>query len=437
MSVQELFYPNKAPWLNTRVNNQQVDGQLTVVGDAFLQGNVTVSGSETILGPVNLTGPLSCPDVITNIITPTEVPNTKLTIQSNGGSNDYVDIQCNQGLHCSPIKTNSIVNTGDLYIVPSGNTIIGNKLLPVSNNNYDIGDVGNKWANVRAENIVCGNIKSDQSNDPLYIQSNGGTNDFVSVVCADGLKSDKLNSFHTNSNLELTADGTGHIQADKDIIPDGNTPSSGATSLGSFAHPFYYNIGRIVQGLDQVVGPITTNSIGPQATPTPLNLTGYSLGGVDFGLSQVRYHNVKMTDYLSNGILVNTSSTVYAANTKTVVNNYSVISGTLPGFNPTTGLYTLPPNSDGVYGLQIQIIGSFGVLGSSDLIVYIEGGSGTVQVGNTMRMAPDGSSICYGYQSVNLVLSSTGYNNFRIAVYPKSGSFTGTVGFAFGILYNI
>ncbi len=505
MSLQELINNQPKSWLNSRVQNQQVDGNLLVIGNETVQGSMTISGGINITGNVNVSGNVDATVIKTNIISPTHVPNTKLAIQSNGGSNDYVDIQCSQGLQCSPIKTNSIVNTGDIYIVPSGNTIVGNKLLPLSDNSYDIGQPGQRWANVRGENIVCGNIKSDQTNEPLYIQSNGGTNDWVSIVCSDGLKSNKVSAYNTNSNLELSGDGTGYVSSKSDLVLDGgktlktaviqsNNPTDpvyifpnggsndyfaatctdgmksdklsswhsnsdllitadgtgkinldkdtlpsndGTQNLGDFSKKWYRVAGRYLSATDQLEGNLVTNSILPQNTPVALNMSGYTLGGIDFGLSQLRYHNVKMTDYLSNGILVNTSATVFPANTKTVVTNYTLISGTLPGFNTTTGLYTLPVGADGVYGLQIQIIGSFGALGSSDLIVYVEGGSGTVQVGNTMRMAPDGSAVCYGYQGVNLVLTAGGYNNFRIAVYPKTGSFTGTVGFAFGILYNI
>ena len=383
MSVNSLLAPGPKPWCNPVFNN------VVVIGNADVQGNLEVSGSIEITGNFDVAGTLSAADIRTNVITPTLDTLQPLIIQSTTGPKDYVRVECANGIKSD--KVSSYTTNSDLQL--SGN---GTGKVSVTSN------------------LQVNNIKS-VVNDPLYILPNGGINDHVSIVCTDGLKVNKISSYNTNSDLVLEANGSGKISVDDDILP-----KSSGKNIGSFGNPFDFVIASQVQGLTQVIGKMTTNEIGPIATPNPLVMTGYSLGGINFGNSQLRYLKPPtLQSYLSQTVNSTILAQVLTANTKTIISNYTVESGTLAGFDPVTGIFTMPPGEDAYYQftLNCSVIDGVPVPNPLFMNYYFEDPLSGDQINSgAVPLSADGSGFRYISVQFEKPLVTGGYTEVRLSM---------------------
>ncbi len=162
MSLAEIL-DNGAPhpWANLRINDEQIDGDLTVEGSTTHIGPVIYSGNVDITG--NLTvGPGK---IITDVIQMT--PGADLVILANGPPNVF-DVQTSI-TRANALETNSIDCKTPASVLQIGgancNGIqVNDDLYPDINNSRLLGGLSNRWATVYTQDLNSTNIISTNAN---------------------------------------------------------------------------------------------------------------------------------------------------------------------------------------------------------------------------------------------------------------------------------
>ena len=125
----------------------------------------------------------------------------------------------------------------DVYVGPGSLYVNGQKVLQEESGNIVVSADADQ--NLVFQTSGSGNLELDPVGTGVVaikgtLQIEGGTNvtssDGNPVVFANGLKSDSLTSRSTNTDLTVTANGTGIVRVDDDLVITGNLTISGTTT---------------------------------------------------------------------------------------------------------------------------------------------------------------------------------------------------------------
>ena len=227
----------------TYLKNVGITGDITQTGDINQTGDFTTSGVLDVTGNITSTGYLQLPQVrIENNVVSTTVTDTDLQLQANGTGNVVIE-----GIKVSDNNIQSIVTNSDIILTPQGTGSVvinsatslqipvGTTLLTGVNgqirynsdlNRYE-GFSGSFWQTLSGVEDVDGNTK-------ILAEATPGANDNILYFYADGnltatidstklfaekiqtsnldLNGSTISTITTDTNLNLTASGTGSVR---------------------------------------------------------------------------------------------------------------------------------------------------------------------------------------------------------------------------------
>ena len=220
-----------------------ITGDVTQTGDINQTGNLTTSGDFDVTGHITSTGYLQLPQVrIENNVVSTTVADTNLELRANGTGNVIIEgikvqdnniqsIVTDSNIILTPQGTGSvIVNSTTSLQIPVGTTLLtgvnGDIRYNTTKNRYE-GFSGSYWQTLSGVEDVDGNTK-------ILAEATPGANDNTLYFYADGslmvtidstklfaerlqttnldLSGNTISSITLNSDLNLTATGTGAVK---------------------------------------------------------------------------------------------------------------------------------------------------------------------------------------------------------------------------------
>lgn len=381
MSLSEIIDNGvPIPWANFRMNNLTCDG------------NLLINGSETIVGPVTYSGPV--------------IFNSSVTANSNLISNAEVD--------CSVIKP--AIPNGNIVVVANG---VGNVL--------DSQLAITRVLELEVNELAVNSSASIQLDNDLIPISDNSINLGSSSVGFGNIYGDNLAASTVNSNLNISANGTGIIQLNNDMQCTGNIISFGTGSIGGdlTGHGNCEVVGSLtvdtgnisslnnnnihlqpngtgivlMQNSGQTYGDFTVNQIlNLNGNVVPVNDNSIAIGNSSFAVANEYLYNLFLKSSLTvtkaplvtqvgtltsavtsnggSGIVVTVSSTL-AANTQAsfAINNSNFTTANqvllqLVSYTGTTGNVTLMGQMAGAGVIGITILNSDSALAQNGVITF-------------------------------------------------------------------
>ena len=254
----------------TYLKNTTVVGTITQTGDIIQTGNITSSGDLDVTGHITSNGYLQLPQVrIENNVISTTITDTDLQLQANGLGNVVIE-----NIKVSDNNIQSISTNSDIILTPqgTGNVIINNTQslqIPVGNgttdrpgtphsgmmrfntdlNRYE-GYNGSYWQTLSGVEDTDGNTK-------IIAEATPGANDNTLYFYADGslmvtidttklfaerlqtsnmdLNGSTITSITTDSDLNLTATGTGGVRLGNLRIYNNSITNISTNAVTSFS----------------------------------------------------------------------------------------------------------------------------------------------------------------------------------------------------------